>query len=36
MLLKAIVTGAYGAIGKAIATGLAGDGFTVTLTGRDE
>jgi len=36
MLLKAIVTGAYGAIGKAIATGLAGDGFTVTLAGRDE
>jgi NAD(P)-dependent dehydrogenase (short-subunit alcohol dehydrogenase family) len=31
----AIVTGAYGAIGLAIAEGLAGKGFTVTLAGRD-
>lgn len=32
----AIVTGAYGAIGKAIAEGLASNGFRVTLAGRDK
>jgi len=31
----AIVTGAYGAIGKAICRGLAGRGFTVQMVGRD-
>ena len=31
----AIVTGAYGAIGLAIAEGLAAKGFSVTLAGRD-
>lgn len=31
----AIVTGAYGAIGKAIARGLAGKGYRVVLIGRD-
>ena len=32
---KAIVTGAYGAIGKAIARGVASHGYHVTLVGRD-
>jgi NAD(P)-dependent dehydrogenase (short-subunit alcohol dehydrogenase family) len=32
---RAIVTGAYGAIGKAIATGIAMKGYEVTLVGRD-
>jgi NAD(P)-dependent dehydrogenase (short-subunit alcohol dehydrogenase family) len=33
---KAIVTGAYGAIGKAIARGMAAKGYDVTLAGRNE
>ena len=33
---KAIVTGAYGAIGKAIAKGVAEAAYDVTLVGRDE
>ncbi len=33
---KAIVTGAYGAIGKAIARGIARQGYHLTLVGRDE
>jgi retinol dehydrogenase-13 len=33
---EAIVTGAYGAIGLAIASGLATNGYRVTLVGRDE
>ncbi|MBN1197832.1 MAG: SDR family NAD(P)-dependent oxidoreductase [Bacteroidales bacterium] len=33
---KAIVTGAYGAIGKAIVAGIAGYGMEVILVGRDE
>ena len=33
---NAIVTGAYGAIGMAIATGIAANGFRVTLVGRDK
>jgi len=33
---KAIITGAYGAIGKAIAKGVAEAGYDVTLVGRDE
>ncbi|MDP1621249.1 MAG: SDR family NAD(P)-dependent oxidoreductase [Bacteroidales bacterium] len=32
---NAIVTGAYGAIGRAIAEGIAAKGFRVTLVGRD-
>jgi NAD(P)-dependent dehydrogenase (short-subunit alcohol dehydrogenase family) len=32
----AVVTGAYGAIGKAIAAGIAGRGVAVTLVGRSE
>jgi len=32
----AIVTGAYGAIGQAIASGIASKGFRVTLVGRDK
>ncbi|MFH1297280.1 MAG: SDR family NAD(P)-dependent oxidoreductase [Bacteroidota bacterium] len=36
MIRKAIVTGAYGAIGKAIAQGIAGYGLEVVLVGRDE
>jgi len=36
MKRKAIVTGAYGAIGKAIARGIAEYGLEVTLAGRDE
>ena len=36
MKRKAIVTGAYGAIGKAIAKGIAGYGLEVILVGRDE
>ncbi len=34
--MKAVVTGACGAIGKAIAAGLARHGFEVLMTGRDE
>ena len=33
---RAIVTGAYGAIGKAIARGVAEKEYHVTLVGRDE
>jgi NAD(P)-dependent dehydrogenase (short-subunit alcohol dehydrogenase family) len=33
---SAIVTGAYGAIGKAIAVGIAENGYSVTLVGRDK
>ncbi len=33
---NAIITGAYGAIGQAIAEGLAAEGFRVTLVGRDK
>ncbi len=33
---NAIVTGAYGAIGQAIALGIAAKGFRVTLVGRDK
>ena len=33
---SAIVTGAYGAIGKAISEGIAQNGFSVTLVGRDK
>lgn len=36
MIRRAIVTGAYGAIGKAIAHGIASHGMEVTLVGRDE
>ena len=36
MKRKAIVTGAYGAIGQAIAKGIAEFGLDVTLVGRDE
>ena len=32
----AIITGAYGAIGKAIAEGTAANGYRVTLVGRDK
>jgi len=32
---NAIVTGGYGAIGTAIAEGLAAAGYSVTLVGRD-
>ncbi len=32
----AIITGAYGAIGKAIARGVAAKGYHVTLAGRNE
>jgi NAD(P)-dependent dehydrogenase (short-subunit alcohol dehydrogenase family) len=33
---RAIVTGAYGAIGKAIAEGIARNGLDITMVGRDE
>ncbi len=33
---KAIVTGAYGAIGQAIAAGMAAKGYDLTVVGRDE
>ncbi|TSA24753.1 MAG: SDR family NAD(P)-dependent oxidoreductase [Bacteroidetes bacterium] len=36
MTRKAVVTGAYGAIGKAIVQGIAGYGLEVILAGRDE
>lgn len=36
MIKTAIVTGAYGAIGKAIAEGLARENYSVCLTGRDQ
>lgn len=36
MVRKAIVTGAYGAIGKAIVKGIATSGMEVVLIGRDE
>ncbi|TVR39962.1 MAG: SDR family NAD(P)-dependent oxidoreductase [Bacteroidia bacterium] len=36
MMQKAIVTGAYGAIGKAIARGIAAKGYDLYIAGRDE